>query len=428
MPTMSQLNSISLFSGAGGLDLGLDRVGFNILATVEIDFDCRSTLSENKFQLKNRLSSISNEDVSTFDPLTVLDAFGLKAGDLDLLAGGPPCQAFTTTGKRRGLFDERGSLVRHYLRILGTVLPKYFLMENVTGFLSAALQHRPLLERGIAERPMLDIEMKGSVLRWFLRELVELGYTVSWGVLDAVDFGVPQFRQRAFLIGTRMQTPVFLPLPTHFENHSNPKKLWRTLRDALVNLDEPDPLVQPLSKNKIKIFSKIPAGGNWRSLSPTMRMETMGMAFHAEGGKSGWWRRLAWDRPAPTILTMPDHSSTGLIHPDETRCLSARECARCQTFPDSWTFVGTSRSQYRQIGNAVPVELGAALGKQILRHMGGEYGEAPSAPVWRKASANQRLGTWGWITKDGIPTLLNRRADHIDLRGHVELASEHGKS
>jgi len=146
-----------------------------------------------------------------------------------------------------------------------------------------------------------------------------------------------------------------------------------------------------------------------------VRRETMGKAFHAEGGKSGWWRRLSWDRPTPTILTMPDHSSTGLIHPDETRCLSVRECARCQTFPDEWIFAGQSRSQYRQIGNAVPVGLAASLGKQIVKHMEGKRDAVPSPPVWHHESANQRLGTWGWISnKDKKIHVLNHRGDHVD--------------
>jgi DNA (cytosine-5)-methyltransferase 1 len=405
---------VSLFSGAGGLDIGLEKAGFVALARCELDGDCANTLDMNRRQLMKPDSLLMRGDVSDLDPATLLDEVGLGQGDLDLLAGGPPCQAFTTTGRRRALNDSRGSNVMHYLRLLKHLRPRCFLMENVTGFLSAALHHRPLKERGNGNRPMEPSEMKGSVLKWFVGELSRSGYTVTWGVLDAVDFGVPQFRQRAFLVGVRDGDAFVLPAPTHFE-HDRGMPTWRTLRDALEGLDDPAPLVQPLSEFKTRVFGTIPSGGNWRSMSPDVRAETMGRAFHAEGGRGGWWRRLAWDRPAPTILTMPDHSSTGLIHPDEVRCLSVRECARCQTFPDSWEFSGPSRSRYRQIGNAVPVELAARLGEAIVNYLDGQRVRRPAPPTWRQASANQRIGTWGWMTHDGVLTILNQRPDHISL-------------
>jgi DNA (cytosine-5)-methyltransferase 1 len=123
----------------------------------------------------------------------------------------------------------------------------------------------------------------------------------------------------------------------------------------------------------------------------------MGAAFKAEGGKSGWWRRLAWDQPSPTILGMPDHSSTALIHPDEVRCLSVNECAAIQTF-QGVRFAGTPRSQYQQIGNAVPVLMAQRLGEHIRRFLDGEGQEMPPLPSWRQESANRRIGTHGWVT------------------------------
>lgn len=418
---MTRLSMVSLFTGAGGLDIGLEDAGFEGLALAEIDHDCCETLRANRPRMARPDAAIIESDVADLDVGKLLKRIGLRRGQLTLLAGGPPCQAFTTTGRRRALADDRGSAVRHYLRVLKALEPRYFLMENVTGFLSAALRHRPLEERGKGHAPLAPDEQKGSVLKWFLGELQEAGYTVTWGVLDSVDFGVPQFRQRAFLVGVRGGEPLFLPKPTYFETPGHVRP-WRTLADALADLDDPDRLVQPLSETKTRVFRHIPAGGNWRSLTVEQRRATMGQAFHAEGGKGGWWRRLAWDRPAPTILTMPDHSSTGLIHPDEVRCLSVRECARCQTFPDEWIFKGTSRSQYRQIGNAVPSILAAKLGRAIRRHIGGRRTTPPGPPVWRQASANQRLGTWGWMTFDGSVRILNRRGDHVDLEPSRQLA------
>jgi DNA (cytosine-5)-methyltransferase 1 len=405
---------VSLFSGAGGLDLGLEMAGFVSLGMNEIDHDCCETLRANRQRLANPDVVVVESDIAELEPRALMRRLGLRHGQLALLAGGPPCQAFTTTGRRRALADERGSTVKHYLRMLNALVPRYFLMENVTGFFSAALRHRPLNERGKGHKPLAPDEQKGSVLKWFLGELNRAGYTVTWGVLDAVDFGVPQFRQRAFLIGVRHGDPLFLPGPTRFEGSEHVRK-WQTLADALSGLIDPHPLVQPLSETKKRVLRHIPAGGNWRSLTTEQRRATMGQAFHAEGGKGGWWRRLAWDRPSPTILTMPDHSSTALIHPDEVRCLSVRECARCQTFPNDWMFEGSSRSQYRQIGNAVPVVLAAKLGREIRRHMNGYRMAHPRPPVWRQASANHRLGTWGWVTSEGEVTILNRRSDHVDL-------------
>jgi DNA (cytosine-5)-methyltransferase 1 len=414
---------VGLFSGAGGLDLGLHEAGFRPLALLDFDDDSVETLRLNRGRLGVSNDRIVHRNVVDVSSEELGALAGVRNGELHLLAGGPPCQAFTTTGCRRALNDDRGSVVHHYLRLLRGLRPRYFLMENVTGFFSAALRHRPLAKRGRNNPPLAEDESKGSVFRWFLNELVDAGYSVAWGVVDAVDFGVPQFRQRAVLIGTRSADPVFLPSPTHVKDARGARR-WKTLRDAVGNLHEDKPILQPLSATKQRVFRLIPPGGNWRSLPERVRRETMGAAFSAEGGKSGWWRRLAWDRPTPTILTMPDHSSTGLIHPDETRCLSVRECARAQTFPDVWQFAGQPRSQYRQIGNAVPVLLARRLGEHVIAHMAGERERVPSAPVWRQESANQRLGTWGWVSnRDGRVVVLNHRADHVHLAPH-QLALE----
>jgi DNA (cytosine-5)-methyltransferase 1 len=181
--------------------------------------------------------------------------------------------------------------------------------------------------------------------------------------------------------------------------------------------------VQPLSERKRAVYAQIPPGGNWRDLSEETQRETMGRAHLATGGKSGWWRRLAWDAPTPTILGMPDHSSTALIHPEETRCLSVAECAAVQSFPATVEFSGSPRSQYQQIGNAVPPLLGLALGKQLISYFDGQRFELPEVPNWRKISANRRIGTHGWIIADRgkVPALtlnVKVRPDHVwaDLR------------
>lgn len=397
---------ISLCSGAGGLDVGLEQAGWQPLVQVEIDRDCCSTLQALAASngSKTRVINSAIEDIS---PRELRLSLGLKRGELDLIAGGPPCQPFTTHGLRQTLRDTRASAVfPSFLGFVDEFEPQSVIIENVDGLLSAALEHVPLVER--ERRSLSRREMKGSFLEWVLLELDKLGYSTSWGVTEAADFGVPQYRQRAILIGTRSQEPCFLPNPRITE----PK----TVREGLARVRDPGP-IQPLSARKSAIYALIPPGGNWRSLPIEIQRQTMGAAFFATGGKSGWWRRLSWDVPSPTILGMPDHSSTGLIHPDEVRCLGLNECAALQSFPDSVRFQGSARSQYQQVGNAVPPLLGKALGKAVANHLDGIRTEVPISPRWRSKSANRRIGTHGWMMRQrNLPVVTinaKMRDDHV---------------
>lgn len=412
---------VSLFSGAGGLDAGLERAGWLPLAQVEMDEDAAATL-----ELAARRRSKDPEAVETrvyqapielVDPDSLRRSLGLRRGQLALLAGGPPCQPFTTHGLRQSIHDERASSVwPTYLQYVDAFRPKALLIENVDGLLSAAIDHRPLNARGKEAPPMTEDEMKGSFLRWLLTELASRGYATSWGVAEAADYGAPQMRQRSLIIGVRGRNPIFLPAATHGGPGQPP---FLTLRDALKNVRELGP-VQPLSARKRAVYELIPPGGNWRDLPVELQAQTMGKAHLAEGGKSGWWRRLAWDAPAPTILGMPDHSSTALIHPTEVRCLSVNECAALQTFAAETEFAGSPRSQYQQIGNAVPVVLAEAVGRQLaaeLRTTGSRL-RIPDEPRWRQSSSNRRVGTHGWVlpSSSGEPTFSLRvkvRPDHI---------------
>ncbi len=382
--------ALSLFSGAGGLDLGLHASGWPVLAQIEMDPDCVATLKASRSRHRPQCIAAKIEEV---DPGALRRSLTLRVGQLGLLAGGPPCQPFTTTGLRQGIKDRRASSTfPAYFRYVEEFMPSALLLENVDGMLSAALRHRPLSHRG-GGAPLLDwAERKGSFLHWLLTKLTGLGYSVAWGVIEAADHGVPQFRQRAVLIGIREGGPCFLPEPT-FGPH--PLLPFRTLRNALAQVKETGP-VQPLSDRKKAVFRLIPPGGNWRDLSEDARRETMGAAYFAEGGKGGWWRRLSWDEPAPTILGMPDHSSTALVHPDELRCLSLNECAAVQTFPKHVRFGGSPRSGYQQIGNAVPPLLARTLGRHVAMHLAGRPAVTPASPLWRNESANRRIGTHGW--------------------------------
>lgn len=404
--------ALSLFSGAGGLDLGLEAAGWQVLAQVEMDDNCVNTL---RLQAEAKLSppEIIPKRLEDVHAPALFNKLGLRGGQLGLLAGGPPCQPFTTSGLRQAINDPRASsLIPAYFKFLEVFSPQTVLIENVDGMLSAALRHRQLAARGKDHPPLQPEEEKGSFLKWFLDRLAQLGYSVSWGVIEAADYGVPQMRQRAILIGVRGDEPCYLPSPL-FGREGLPA--YRTLRWALADLKELG-AVQPLSHRKKEVYARIPPGGNWRYLPEAVRKKTMGAAYSAEGGKSGWWRRLSWDLPAPTILGMPDHSSTALIHPDEIRCLSVNECAAIQTFKDVH-FAGTSRSQYQQIGNAVPMLMAQQLGEHLRRFLNGERFSRPPQPPWRQESANRRIGTHGWVRPgpDGPVYHLNVcvRPDHI---------------
>lgn len=404
---------VSLFSGAGGLDLGLHSAGWEVLVQLEVDPDAVETL-ERAGRRRRSGTWILAERIEEVEPARARKLAGLRRGQLDLLAGGPPCQPFTTSGLRKAISDKRASsLFPAYLNFVREFKPRALLLENVDGILSAALRHRPLRYRGSDYGPLAPDERKGSFLRWLVASLVDLGYAMSWGVVEAADHGVPQLRQRAILIGVRGGEACFLPSPSHGHVGLPP---YRTLRDGLKGLRDIGP-VQPLSERKRRVYEMISPGGNWRELPDRMRRATMGAAYFAEGGRSGWWRRLSWELPAPTILGMPDHSSTSLVHPDETRCLSVNECAALQTFPKGTSFGGTARSQYQQVGNAVPPLLGRRLGEHIARFLRGERLGRPEPPTWRQVSANRRIGTHGWaIPGSSGPVyelVVKVRPDHV---------------
>jgi DNA (cytosine-5)-methyltransferase 1 len=365
---------VSLFSGAGGLDIGLKRTGmFDIVACAEKVPAFAETLRNNRNRFENKDILIYERDIKFLDPAGLLGDLALKPGEVDLLAGGPPCQTFSTTGRRQTIEDQRGMLIWDFLRFVNVLQPKYFLMENVRGLMSAAARHRPIKERPDRGGAPLDWdEEPGSVVKLWIDDL-DPQYRVDCFEVNAVNYGSPQLRERVLFIGNRFGRTVDFPSPTHgppisrqpnlFEGEDT--KPFSTLRTALDGLVDDDPVVMDFSPRKKHYLRMVPEGGNWRSLPPQIAEESMGRAFHAKGGRSGWWRRLSWDLPCPTLVTMPNHASTALCHPTETRALTVREYARIQGFPDDWKFAGRPSEQYAQIGNAVPIRLAEVAGGVI---------------------------------------------------------------
>lgn len=379
---MKRYSVISLFSGAMGLDIGLELTGrFSLKVAVEREPSFCATIRANRDAGRlDRDLVVFENDIARLDPADVLAAAGMKRGELDVLVGGPPCQSFSTAGRRGTTQDPRGTLLWDFLRFVDYIQPRFFVMENVRGLLSAALRHRPIAERPQkGGRQLDDDEQPGSVVRLFADELQQAGgYHMDCFEVNAVNYGAPQLRERAIFIGNRFNALVDFPKPTHgspveysganvvtdlFQD-AEPMRPWRTLGDALVGID-PGEVIMDFSPRKKAFLEQVPAGSNWRSLPIDTQKESMGKAWKAKGGRSGWWRRLSLDLPCPTLVTMPNHASTSLCHPSEVRALTLREYAAIQEFPPDWEFCGTAAQQYAQVGNAVPVRLGTVAGEVV---------------------------------------------------------------
>ena len=337
---------VSFFSGALGLDLGLEQAGLTPLAASEIDRDALQTIALNRPRLKlypGDVRSLSVADFGRVEPFAVV--------------GGPPCQAFSTAGKRQGLADERGNVFLHFLELAIGLRPRYIVIENVRGLLSAPLLHRPHAMRGEGHPPLAPDELPGGALRRIIGQLEEAGYGVSFELYNVANFGVPQSRERLLLIAASDGRIVPHLAPACLKR--------RTFRDAVRGLRETGPCAK-FRNGRERFFKMVGPGENWRALPEHEQKNALGGAYSSSGGRVGFCRRLAWDRPSPTLVTSPVMPATELGHPEELRPLSVNEYRRLQTFPDDWQVAGAVTSQYRQLGNAVPVRFGEAVGRHLL--------------------------------------------------------------
>jgi DNA (cytosine-5)-methyltransferase 1 len=362
--------SISLFTGAYGLDLGLEQAGFHTVTVVEKDRDAVKTIALNRpfFQesaISREIQNVTSQQLLEEGGRVLNLGRALKPQEVDLVTGGPPCQPFSTAGKRGSVMDPRGSLFMDFIRIVKEVQPRFLLMENVKGLLSAPLRHRPINQRGKDYPPLEPDEMPGAALKVVLSEMQAIGYNVVYNLLEAADYGVPQNRERVIFIGSRDGETATFPIPKYCKAGQTLPK-WRTLKDALTGLVDVEPEFMSYSENRLKYLRLLEAGQNWRHLPEELKKEAMGGAYNSGGGKVGFYRRLSWNKPSPTITTSPHQKATDMCHPVELRCLTVRESARIQTFPDDWIFYGSVSSKYKQIGNAVPVLLAKELGSYLF--------------------------------------------------------------
>ena len=355
---------ISLFSGAMGLDLGLEAAGSGLRTAVALELN---RMAVETIKLNRPKLPVINRPIQKVKTDEILKQAGLKVGEAFLVTGGPCCQSFSTAGKRESLGDkERGGLFRHFKRVVRDAQPRFFVMENVKGILSAAVCHRPLNKRGPGWPPLSRDEELGSALRVIRRELADLGYYVIFGLLNCADYGVPQKRYRVVFIGSRDGEFIALPKPTHAE-FANGKAEWITFRHALKDLNEKKPEYGKFTPERLGFLKQLRAGQNWTDLPKKFQRKALGAAYKSWGGRCGFCRRLDWDEPSPTLTTAPDGRATTLCHPSKLRPLTIGEYARLQQFPSDWQFVGSTGQKYIQIGNAVPTGLGCAIGKALLK-------------------------------------------------------------
>ena len=330
--------SIELFAGAGGLALGLESAGFESVALIEIDNDAAHTLRHNRPDWR-----VICDDIADISGLDLCEYFSLESGELDLLSGGAPCQSFSYAGKRLGLEDARGTLFYHYALFLDKLKPKAFLFENVRGLLS---------------------HDKGRTYSTILRVFEECGYTARHKILNAWDYGSAQKRERLITIGVRndLTERLIITFP-------KPHEYKPVLRDVLMNV--PDSPCAKYSDYKREIFALVPPGGYWRDIPPEIAKAYMKSCWNMSGGRTGILRRMSLDEPSLAVLTSPAQKQTERCHPLEARPFSVRENARIQSFPDDWEFTGSIASQYRQVGNAVPVSLAKDIGIEIRKGLEG---------------------------------------------------------
>ena len=323
-------NCIELFAGAGGVSLGLEKANIDTKLYVEIDKDCCKTL------LKNRPNwNVKNIDIYNINWEKELELLSLK--HIDIVTGGFPCQAFSYAGKRLGFDDTRGTLFYEFARCVKETKPYIFMAENVKGLIT---------------------HNDGKTLNAIIDVFKELGYEISWKLLNSYHYGVPQTRERIIIIGIKNDIKKDFNWPKEIKEEDRKK-----LKDVLNNC--PKSLFTPYSEKKRKVLELVPEGGNWKDLPIKIQKEYMGKAYFSGGGKTGIAKRLSMGKPSPTILCSPCQKQTERCHPIETRPISIRESARIQTFDDDWEFCGSISSQYKQIGNAVPVLLAKLLGDKL---------------------------------------------------------------
>lgn len=332
-----KLRSIELFAGAGGMALGMEQAGFMNKLNIEIDKDACETLRINRPNW-----NIIEGDINKIADHGILEYISNNE-EIDLICGGVPCQAFSYAGKGKGFADTRGTLFHPMSVIISDIQPRTFILENVRG---------------------LTTHDGGRTLETMIEVFEKIGYTIVWNVLNAWDYDTAQKRERLFMIGIR--DDLYNMQKSHFL-YPEKQEYKPVLKDILKDVPKSDG--RKYNERKQKVMDLVPPGGCWVDLPEEIAKEYMKRSYYLGGGKRGMARRMSWDEPSLTLTTAPDMKQTERCHPDETRPFTVREYARIQSFPDSWEFSGGITSQYKQIGNAVPVTLAKYIGLSIVKYL-----------------------------------------------------------
>ena len=339
MATNVNATFIEVCAGGGGLSSGLIKSGFSPILLNDNNRDCCKTLQHNHPDTNIVCDSMDNIDYSQY------------VGKVDLLTGGVPCQSFSQAGLRKGLDDPRGDLMIKFIDILHLIKPKLFMIENVKGLLTH--------DEG---KTILKIIAAFGAFAAFGASETDL-YNISYKCLDASKYGVPQKRERVFIVGVRKDIVIPFEFPSGSSGSSG-SETKKVLKDVL--LDVPHSDGAKYKEEKIRLFKMIPQGGCWVNLPEALQKEYLGNSYYSGGGKRGILYRLSMEKPSLTLLCTPSQKQTERCHPLEERPLTIREYARIQTFDDNYEFIGSLTSQYKQIGNAVPVELARHMGTALM--------------------------------------------------------------
>lgn len=330
---------LELFAGAGGLAIGLEQAGIKCVALNEIDKWACQTLRKNR-----PTWNVLEGDIKKFD-------FTSYENQVDIVTGGFPCQSFSYAGKRLGLEDARGTLFYEFARAVNEVRPLICVGENVKGLLN---------------------HDGGKTLQGMISILDEIGYRVMpVQVLKAINYNVPQKRERLILVGVRKDIDINFEYPKPYKKIYNLSDALK--KGQLYETDVPKSVGAKYPTGKKEILDLVPQKGYWRNLPIDLQKQFMGKSFYLGGGKTGMARRIGWDEPCLTLTCSPAQKQTERCHPEETRPFTVREYARIQTFPDNWEFQGSAAHQYKQIGNAVPVNLGKEVGYSIVNFLNKYY-------------------------------------------------------
>jgi DNA (cytosine-5)-methyltransferase 1 len=390
------LKALSFFSGCMGLDLGLEKEGIKVLLACEIDSAARKTIEI------NRPDMALIGDIRDYSATEIREKAGLSSTDeIDVIVGGPPCQAFSSAGKRQGFNDDRGNVFLTFIDFIIELKPRFAVIENVRGLLSAPLRHRPHEMRGKNFPSLSQDEQRGGALLFITRKLKEAGYSVSFNLYNSANFGSPQRRERVVIACSRDGEKLPYLTPTHSENGLYGLPTWKTLQEALESLPKNGHHFVKFPEKRLKYYRLLKPGQCWRDLPEELHQEALGASYHAGGGKTGFYRRLAWDKPAPTLVTHPAMPATDLAHPEEDRPLSIEEYKRIQEFPEDWIIAGTLLDQYRQVGNAVPCSLGRAIARMLLTHLKDEvpsiYPDFPYSRYHKTDDVSWAIDTLGYL-------------------------------